>query len=698
LALKRLRLYETGVGYFERSGKLPGGADVTLPVPAAHVDDALKTLVVVGKDGQASVSGIEFDSVVSKGMARALAGLPADAEQPVDYRGVLGSLKGSAVRVRLEGDEFEGRLLDVFDAPAPKEMRADKKKSKDDDEGEGEETPAAAGDPWLLLQTDSGEIRRIHTSHVLGLKPLDPALVDRIDDAAGTLGVRAARSRRTLRVLASSQHLVTLGYISEVPVWRSSYRLVVAQGGKQAMLQGWALMHNDTDEAWRGVQVELVSGRPDSFLFPLAAPRYTRRPLAEPAEELSTVPQLVDKTPDQIWGDHLGAGGLGLSGVGSGGGGYGQGFGSGYGRSPSMRMGSTSVSGRVGESSELAIGILAAIAPAEGVENGALFNYALPSAIDLRAHGSTLVPFFGRRVPIRRITRFASASSPGRSALSVTNGTRQTLPAGTIAIYESGAFAGESALDRLKPTQRSFLEFGLDLDVELELEKTKSKEIPQRLAFEHDNLVVHFVRQRDEHYSVVNRSGERRTVMLGLNVVNNAKVEGASELDYDTAQGKPQAVFLAKPRARSSYSLAIAEALSRRLPTKSLESDQLRELLAADTLPAVDRARLEKAVAKVERVEAIRQEQLDAKAEKASVEEDLERLRKHLSALGDKSGSPAGGNPLVTRILSAEDALSAIRKKLKELVARESSELSAVSSELSPLGKDRSEQVVSTTP
>ncbi len=65
---------------------------------------------------------------------------------------------------------------------------------------------------------------------------------------------------------------------------------------QRATLQAWALLHNDTDKNWHNVQVELVNGRPDSFLFPLAAPRYARRELITPKNELSTVPELMDES------------------------------------------------------------------------------------------------------------------------------------------------------------------------------------------------------------------------------------------------------------------------------------------------------------------------------------------------------------------------------------------------------------------
>ena len=63
LPLKRLRLYETGVGYFERTGSIAKRATAELPVPAGHLDDALKTLVVLGEGGKARVQGVEFSSL-----------------------------------------------------------------------------------------------------------------------------------------------------------------------------------------------------------------------------------------------------------------------------------------------------------------------------------------------------------------------------------------------------------------------------------------------------------------------------------------------------------------------------------------------------------------------------------------------------------------------------------------------------------
>lgn len=691
LPLRSLKLYETGVGYFERSGTLSRGEATTLPVPTGHLDDALKTLVVAGDAGGVSLTGVEFSSSLSRGMARALAGLPPSAEEPMTYRTLLLSLKGAEVEVRTSGKQAEtlvGRLIDVLEPPPgpptpPPEPADDDKKKR----GQPPEPELKKPELTLLVVSKDGELRKLDTAHVSSVRPTDPRYLTRVGAALDALSVRAAQNQRSLRLLAQSDKPVTLGYLAEAPIWRTTYRLVIADGGERGTLQGWALIHNDTEESWAKVKVELVNGQPDSFLFPLAAPRYGRRELAEPPEKLATVPQLLDTTVDQIWGDNLEEG-IVTHGSGTG---TGQGFGSGYGRmggshktkAPSVRMGAT-----VSSSESLSVGNLASIAPAEGVEAGALFSYKLAQPLDLRAHGSALVPFLQSSVVTRRISWFASPGAAARSAIRFVNATRQTLPAGPIALYEAGGFAGEAGLSRLKPTERAFLQFGVDLDVELESVKSEAKEAPQRVSFKNRRLVEDFFRNSVRTYELKNRSRGVRTVYLNLDIVDNSKVEGADELDYDVHEKKPLAVFKVEPGKKLERTLKIQEGLERSTAVDALTATRVTELAALEVLPAADRAALKDVAARLEEAEARDKERTELEASVAEVTEDLKRLREHLAALGDKSGQGANANPLVKRILDAEDKLSALRAKQKTVEVAAKDRRKAAEAALEKLKKE----------
>jgi hypothetical protein len=676
LPLRTLRLYETGVGYFERTGSLDGSAPTSLPVPAGHLDDALETLVVLNPGGHSTFHGIEFGSSLSRGMARALAGLPADAEAPLGLEQLLVGLKGARVDVRAHGETRTGRLIDVVQAtedgaiakPPAQTNAADEKARGAKDEKEGTKAPSLT----LLVLTDGGEIVRVRAAELESVRPLDPGYAVRLGSALDALSTRGAQSERLLHVLAQGGP-VTLGYIAETPVWRSTYRLVFDANGAAGMLEGWALLHNDTDEDWKGVKVELANGRPDSFLFPLAAPRYARRSLVTPNDELATVPQLMGSTVDAIWGDRIGdsfgAGGLGLSGVGEGGGGRGEGIG----LADVGTIGHGMGAGRADSSSLLEVGNLAAVTQAAGVEAGALFVYTLPERLDLRARGSALVPFAQQRVEALSIAWVDGAGSPARSAVRFVNSTQQTLPPGTLAFFGDGGFAGESALPRLKPAETRYVTYGLDLDVELR-HKTAAVvvEEPKRLVWDKHGktLSEHFLRTSDFTYEIENRSAHPRTVVLVLSLDPNATLAGADRLEFDPASSRPLAVFLVDPRKKVERKAHAVEGLERRLLADSLSSAWLTEVAASAPLPAADRAAATEAAARLREGEESTRQADQAKADLAVLEKDLERLREHMKALsGEHPGGGQGNNPFAARVLAGEDKLTALRARLAKLQA-----------------------------
>ncbi len=688
LPLRTARLYEVGLGYFERTGRLGKGTDLALPVPASHLDDALKTLVVLGgKDGKASVAGIEFASSVSPSMGRALAGLP-ESDGTITYAKLLKSLQGAAVEVKTDRESIRGRLVDIVEPAQTEETEcaASDPKSAGAVAGASARSGAAAASPCvmirpmtLLLLTERGEIRRLRSADVSSVRPLDPGLASRIGSGLDASSAQGASIQKKLRVLATSTSDITLGYVAETPVWRSSYRLLL-DDNDGGTVQGWALVHNDTDEDWKQVRIELVNGQPTSFLFPLAAPRYTRREMVTPEVELSTVPQLLGRTVDSMWGNEVGesfgAGGLGLSGVGEGGGGRGEGIGLGaigtIGHGAGTSQGSTALS----------VGNLASIAPAVGVESGVQFRYVLPSPVDLRSHGSALVPFLQRSISARRIAHFTHPGDAARSAVRIKNTTGQTLPAGTIAFFADGGFAGEATLDRMTPDERRIMAFGTDLDVELHAATTTQRDEARIIVYEKDALIEHYVRVRDVEHTIINKSSSGRSVFLTLDYVLNSRVEGADELDFDTVAGKALAVFSVGAKAQIDRKLHVEEGLSRRHPIDMLTSKSLWTLAAQTKLHPDQRGLLRAAAQRMQEAEERRDAIPKIKDAIAEAEDDLKRLRAHLSAARQGEGD---AEPFVKRILAAEDRRSSLRGRIGQIESERKGRIAAAISLLSRL-------------
>jgi hypothetical protein len=107
LPLRRVRLYASGVGYFERSGVLQGSRN-SLPVPASHLDDALASLVLLSP--RKNLQNVSFPSRVSPAVARARAGLSSTEDEALSFDRLLASLRGELVEARARG-EAQGELV-----------------------------------------------------------------------------------------------------------------------------------------------------------------------------------------------------------------------------------------------------------------------------------------------------------------------------------------------------------------------------------------------------------------------------------------------------------------------------------------------------------------------------------------------------------------------------------------------------------
>jgi hypothetical protein len=98
--------------------------------------------------------------------------------------------------------------------------------------------------------------------------------------------------RMTLATTGTGERQLFVSYISEVPVWKTTYRLVLSsESGKKPLLQGWAIVDNTVGEDWNNVNLSLVAGAPQSFIQQLSQPYYGRRAVVPLPQEYESVPQ-----------------------------------------------------------------------------------------------------------------------------------------------------------------------------------------------------------------------------------------------------------------------------------------------------------------------------------------------------------------------------------------------------------------------
>ena len=640
LPLKTLVLYENGVGYFERRGQVPSGAVAEIPLEPGQLDDALKSLVVVSQQGVASV---EFAPPLSAEAARAMAGLPERAAQG-SLTNLCKSLTGVEVEVkRGTGPIVKGRVIEVSEEALE---RVDK---------EGHPVP----EPTLLVFGDAG-LAKVPLRLIEAVRPVGSQVALAWNRAVGSTALQPERERLVVRG-ASGGGAVAVGYTTEAPVWRTTYRLVM--GKKQQRLQGFALVHNDSDEAWDQVRVTLASGRPTSFLFPLAGPRYGRREFLSPQDGLDTAPQLATKEAREHLRGEGEWSGFGLTGSGSGGGGFGMGA---IGAGHVGTVGRGGGTGGLGVSSTVLEDGPTPLEPAAVSEAGDLFLYSVKEPVVLGARKSALLPIIDGSTKAERVT-VLDGNGTLFTAVRLENTTPLTLEGGTLSVFSDGAYSGETQIERVKPGEVRVLRHGEDLDLEISRSTLREEGAPRkvRVTGGEGSRVLELTRvDRLVHrVDFTSRTDQPRTVLVELSEQRYRVVSGGDEDVRSPGQPRYGRIQIA-PRASAAVDLVEEGAVVERIAANQLSSARLTQLLAF-TMPDEAKKQLLTLKAEIVRAEEAqsRVAQLDAKLRE--LEGDVARVRENLAAVG-KANAADAAKKLGERLLQLEDALAAARKERAE--------------------------------
>jgi hypothetical protein len=277
LPVKRVVLYKNGVGYFEHVGRVKDKQDVTIPFTSGQLNDVLKSLTVLDLDG-GHITGVAYGS--SAPVERQLGDLHLPTGDHTSLADFLGGLRGARLEIKNAGSVTNGRLLSV-----ERKTRISGGTTLEVD--------------YLSLITDGGELRTTEVSPGFSVRLLDKDLavkVGRLLDIVSS-GREADVRSMVISTDGTGARSLFVSYISEVPVWKSTYRIVLSsKTGKKPLLQGWAIVDNTVGQDWDNVQLSLVAGAPQSFVQNLSQPYYARRPVVGLPENVAVSPQTHEST------------------------------------------------------------------------------------------------------------------------------------------------------------------------------------------------------------------------------------------------------------------------------------------------------------------------------------------------------------------------------------------------------------------
>ena len=665
LPVRRVVLYKNGVGYFEHAGRVTGNQAVTIDFTSSQLNDVLQSLTALDLGG-GRITGVGYNSTTP--LDQQLKNIPLGLDDQPTTEDLYGALRGARVEVSGEGGGVvAGRVVNY-------ETRSEKTSSGDTVER-----------AYLTIVSDAGAVRTFEVTGGTSVRVLDGGLRRDLDEYLALLASTQGQQVRhlTLQSQGTGTRDIKVSYISEVPVWKSTYRIVfpdaaksgtAASGLETAILQGWAVVDNTVGSDWNNVQLSLVAGAPQSFIEPLSQPIYTQRPEVPVPEAANVAPTThegaVDAAPsaapvasstqsvtvnaEAVQLETERAIGRLKTSTGVAGRGYGSG-------SSSHGTGG----GFAGGMYHAAAALQDESASATSSKFDDFFEYSVSQPITIHKNESALVPVLQTNVQADRVTLYNANDPAPLRALWLTNSGNVTLDRGSFSIFDNGEFAGEGLMDPVHAGEKRLLSYAVDQAVHVTTEGHRNSSQLRHVTI-HDGVLTERVEDvRDVTYVVHNAAPDARTVVVEYPVENGWTL---------TSEVKPAETsasfyrFSVAAKAGDTVRLQVGEAHTDAIRYQIADmQDSMLEFIVNNPSPKPWHQVLAPVLAARTKVHDLDM-QIDANQKDMDrLGADQKRLHDNLAGLKDSAEERALARRYAGEMNSDEDQLDALKKRRVDL-------------------------------
>lgn len=703
LPVTRVILYKNGVGYFEHAGHVRGSQDVNVDFTTAQLNDVLKSLTVLDL-GKGRITGVSYNSAAPLEKRLGSLRLPV-GENPTTAQ-FLDALRGARVEIRSGSLSATGRLLSIEE----REVLTGHDGPKGDG-GDEEKSAGRIGLTQVSLVSDGGEVRLFNLTPSTSVRVTEKDVNEEVGKYLGLVASTRDQDlrRMTISTAGDGERNLLVSYISEVPVWKSTYRIVIPNEGKP-LLQGWAIVDNTVGEDWKNVELSLVAGAPQSFVQELSQPYYTRRPVVALPENAMLTPQTHEATMEEAapappppppasnalrpnagltmyeqmgmasktsrvsagGAERLGAGSAG--GVGSGSGpGFGPGAAGGAGGGTYKKFLNEDVGYIITDKEREAFGD----SVGQSHELGDLFEYKLKDRVTIRKNQSALVPILQSRIDAEKVSVWNPSESSVLRALWVNNTSDLTFDGGSFNVLEGDAFAGEGLMDAIKPGEKRILSYAADLGVLVDAKLKADNQRVTKVVIAHGTMTQSTQERQENTYTIRNRDASVRTLVIehparaGWKLTDDAKPAESSASFHRfrlTVEPKQTTTLLVKEYRPIMNSYALT----------NVTDNQIKFFLDQKMInPDVEKA-LRRIVGQKNDISGLDGMIAGRGAQVKSISDDQQRVRENMKALKGSAEEKALVERYVKELNEQEDRVQALRREISDLQQKRDAAQSAL--------------------
>jgi hypothetical protein len=664
LPVTRVILYKNGVGYFEHAGHVRGSQDVNVDFTTAQLNDVLKSLTVLDL-GKGRITGVSYNSAAP--LERRLGSLRLPVGENPTTAQFLDALRGARMEVRSGSEIAAGRLLSIEDREVP--GKADQKITL----------------TQISVVSDSGEVRLFDLTPSTSVRVAEREVNEEVGKYLGLVASTRNQDvrRMTISTAGDGERNLLVSYISEVPVWKSTYRIVIPSEGKP-LLQGWAIVDNTVGEDWKDVELSLVAGAPQSFVQELSQPYYTRRPVVALPENAMLTPQTHEatmeeqsevvngqlSTPGKIptgvvggvpGGAHGGAIGGVIGGIASG-----VGAGSAGGSGGGIFRAALPASPPRPDATAIAENLEAGTTVGETRELGDLFEYKLKDRVTIRKNQSALVPILQSRIEAEKVSVWNPSDSSVLQALWVNNTSDLTLDGGSFNVLEGDAFAGEGLMDAIKPGEKRLMSYAADLGVLVDAKQKSDNQRVTRVVIAHGTMTQSTQERQENTYTIRNRDTSPRALVIEHPARPGWKLAD-DEKPTESSASFHRFRLTIEPKKTTTLVVKEYRPIMNSYQLTNVTDNEIKFFLEQKMINPEVEKELRRIVSQKNDVAVIEAVITGRRSQVSSISEDQQRVRENMKVLKGSAEEKALVERYVHELNEQEDRVQSLRREIADL-------------------------------
>jgi hypothetical protein len=646
LPVKKVELYKNGMGYFEHLGTVNGQQSIEIVLPSSQLNDILKSLTVLDL-GHGQIGGVNYDSAAP--LDRRLAEVPINLSPEAGLVGFLNQIRGAGIEIRTPSGVLTGKLMGA--------------ELKTKIAGPG----ATSQEVQLTVFTAAGEVQLVQLESAGALKLTEPSLTADLGRYLDLLDTTHQRNVRRLRIqtIGKGERQIYVGYTSESPIWKTTYRIVLDPKQKP-LLQGWAIVDNTTPMDWLNVSLSLVSGAPISFIQDLSQPIYARRPVVPLPQGVQVSPQVYESTMASEFkltlppAERAGgvAGGMPTA--------------SDMRRAPRQQDEVSSYASAFANAAPMPGQISDAMrqqvtetALAQSVAEQ--FEYKIKQPVTIKRNESALLPIIQSDVEGEKVSIYkATGNEPHpRLAFWLKNSSGLTLDGGPVTVLDTNAFAGEGLIETVQPGESRLLSYAVDLGTEISTTLGSEHQRVERVLIKNGTIQMFSKMVEKKTYKIRNNNTTSRTIVIEHPVRPGWKLVAMTPAE--SSANSYRFKVESKPKSTTEFVVQEESPLESSIAVSSIGAEQIAIWVRERSIdPEIEKS-LQTIVEKKTEINDLTEKIDSLDKEQNNIFKDQERIRGNLERLNQTPEEATLRQRYIRQLNDQENRLNAIGSERAKL-------------------------------